>query len=73
MRQVSYFDFSTSYTTLFYNLIKDKLMDFSERILQREGSLYIACNMGMLFSPLMQSEIIIYGHVRKCVKFSSFS
>ena len=26
------------------NLIKDKLVDLIERIFQREGSLYIACN-----------------------------
>ena len=32
------------YTTLPHNLIKDKLVDLMERIFQREGSLYIACN-----------------------------
>ena len=36
--------FSTLYTTLPHNLIKDKLVDLIERTLQREGSLYIACN-----------------------------
>ena len=36
--------FSTLYTTLPHNLIKDKLVDLIERIFQREGSLYIACN-----------------------------
>ena len=36
---LSTYDFSTSYTTLPYNLIKD-----IERIFQREGSFYIACN-----------------------------
>ena len=29
--------------------------------------------IGMLSSHLMQSEIIIYGFVRKCVKLSPFS
>ena len=29
--------------------------------------------IGMLSSHLMQSEIILYGLVRKCVKLSSFS
>ena len=29
--------------------------------------------IGMLFSHLMQPEIIIYGLVRKCVKLSLFS
>ena len=38
------YDFSTLYTTLPYNLIKDKLIDFIEKIFQREGSPYLACN-----------------------------
>ena len=37
-------DFSTLYTTLSHDLIKDKLVDLIERTFQREGSLYIACN-----------------------------
>ena len=37
-------DFSTLYTTLPHNLIKDKQVDLIERTFQREGSLYIACN-----------------------------
>ena len=41
---LSTYDFSTSYTTLPNNLIKDKLVDLIERTFQREGSLYIACN-----------------------------
>ena len=41
---LSTYDFSTLYTTLPLNLIKDKLMDLIERTFQREGSLYIACN-----------------------------
>ena len=36
--------FSTLYTTLPHNLIKDKLVDLIERTFQREGSLYIVCN-----------------------------
>ena len=41
---LSTYDFSTVYTTLPHNLIKDKLVDLIERIFQGEGSLYIACN-----------------------------
>ena len=41
---LSTYDFSTLYTTLSHNLIKDKLVDLIERTFQREGSLYIACN-----------------------------
>ena len=36
--------FSTLYTTLPHNLIKDKLIDLIERTFQREGSPYLACN-----------------------------
>ena len=41
---LSTYDFSTLYTTLPHNPIKDKLVDLIERTFQREGSLYIACN-----------------------------
>ena len=41
---LSTYDFSTLYTTLPHNLIKDKLVDLIERNFQREGSHYIACN-----------------------------
>ena len=39
-----YIRFSTLYTTLPHNLIKDKLVDLIEKIFQRKNSLYIACN-----------------------------
>ena len=41
---LSTYDFSTLYTTLPHNLIKDKLVDLIERTFQREGCLYIACS-----------------------------
>ena len=41
---LSTYDFSTLYTTLPHNLIKNKLVDLIERIFQREGFFYIACN-----------------------------
>ena len=41
---MSTYDFSTLYTTLPYNLIRDKLIDLIERTFQREGSPYLACN-----------------------------
>ena len=41
---LSTYDFSTLYTTLSHNLIKDKLVDLIERTFYREGSPYIACN-----------------------------
>ena len=36
--------FSTLYTTLPHNSIKDKLIDLIERAFNREGSTYLACN-----------------------------
>ena len=44
---MSTYDFSTLYTTLPHNLIKDKLIDLIERTFQREGSPYLACNEGV--------------------------
>ena len=41
---LSTYDFSTLYTTLSHNLIKDKLTDLIERTFKREGSPYLACN-----------------------------
>ena len=41
---MSTYGFSTLYTTLPNNLIKDKLIDLIERTFQREGSHYLACN-----------------------------
>ena len=38
------YDFSTLYTTLPHNSIKDKLIDLIERTFQREGSPCLACN-----------------------------
>ena len=37
-------DFSTLYTTLPHNLIKEKLTEFIDQLFDREGSLYLACN-----------------------------
>ena len=37
------YDFSSLYTTLPHNLIKDKLIDLIERTFQRKGSPYLAC------------------------------
>ena len=67
-------DFSTLCTTLFHNLIKDKLVDLIKIIFQREGSLYIACNnRNVFFTSDAVRKIITYGLVRKCVKLSPFS
>ena len=41
---LSTYDFSTLYTTLPHNLIKEILIDLIERTFQRESSPYLACN-----------------------------
>ena len=41
---LSTYDFSTLYTTLPHNLIKNKLTELIEQTFNREGSLYLACN-----------------------------
>ena len=41
---LSTYDFSTLYTTLPHNLIKEKLINLIEWTFKREGSPYIACN-----------------------------
>ena len=67
------YDFSTLYTTLHHNLIMDKLVDLIERTFQGKALFILHEMIKMLSSHLMQSEIIIYGLVRKCVKLSPFS
>ena len=41
---LSTYDFSTLYTTLPHNLIKEKLLDLIERTFYKKGKLYLACN-----------------------------
>ena len=41
---MSTYDFSTLYTTLTHNLIKEKLTELIKQTFNREGSLYLACN-----------------------------
>ena len=41
---MSTYNFSTLYTTLPHNLIKEKLTELIEQTFNREGSLYLACN-----------------------------
>ena len=46
---LSTYDFSTFYTTLPHNLIKEKLINLIEWTFKREGSPYIACNERQAF------------------------
>ena len=62
---LSTYDFSTLYTTLPHNLIKDKLVDLIERTFQRGGSLYIACNDKNAF---FTSDAVRNYHLWSCQK-----
>ena len=46
---LSTYDFSTLYTTLTHNLIKENLNDLIEWTFYREDSLYLACNVRNAF------------------------
>ena len=50
-------DFSTLYTTLPHNLIKEKLTELIEQTFNREGSLYLACNDKMPFFTSEQPKL----------------
>ena len=60
---LSTYDFSTLYTTLPHNLIKDKLIYLIERTFQREGSPYLACNDRNAFCTSEKRKNIMHGHV----------
>ena len=60
---LSTYDFSTLYTTLPHNLIKDKLIDLIERTFNREGSPYLPCNDRNAF--LLQKNLKKY-HAWSC-------
>ena len=69
MTSLSTYDFSTLYTTLLHNLIKENLLDLIKRAFKKfyktEGMLYLACRKR--FSLLQTIEDISFGLVRKCV------
>ena len=64
---LSTYDFSTLYTTLPHNLIKEKLTELIEQTFNREGSLYLACNDKNAFFLLLNNlNDINCGHVKMC-------
>ena len=70
---LSTYDFSTLYTTLPHNLIKEKLIDLIERTFyKKEGKLYLACNDKKAFSQTI-IEDITFGLVRMYVMPYRFS
>ena len=64
------YDFSTLYTTLPHNLIKEKLTELIEQTLYREDSLYLACYDKNDFLLRINLTDINCGYVRKCVMLS---
>ena len=64
---LSTYDFSTLYTTLPHNLIKDKLIDLIERTFQREGSPYLACSDRNAFFTSEKPKKISCMVVSKCM------
>ena len=68
---LSTYDFSTLYTTLPHNLIKEKLTELIEHTFNREGSLYLACYVKKAFLLLLNNlNDINRCHVRECVMHS---
>ena len=53
---LSTYDFSTLYTSLPHNLIKEKLTELTEQTFNRDGSLYLACNDKNAFFTSGQPE-----------------
>ena len=64
------YDFSTFYTTLTHNLVKEKLTELIKHTFNREGSLYLACNEKRAFLRLNNLKDLNCGHVRKFVTIS---
>ena len=64
---LSTYDFSTLYTTLPHNLIKDKLIDLIESTFQREGFPYLACSDRNAFLLQRNLKNIMHGRVKMYV------
>ena len=63
---LSTYDFSLLYTTLPHNLIKEKLTELIELAVNREGSLYLACNDKMPFLLLNNLNDINWSCQKMC-------
>ena len=64
---LSTYDFSTLYTTLPHNLIKDKLIDLIERTFQREALLTLHVMTEMHFLLQKNLKNIMHGRVKMYV------
>ena len=59
------YDFSTLYTTLPHNLIRNQLVDLIENTFKREEVFYLACNEERVFFASEEHKNMIYGLVKK--------
>ena len=62
---ISTYDFSTLYTTLPHNLIRNQLVDVIENTFRLEEVLYSACNEERAFFASKEHKNMIYGLVKK--------
>ena len=62
---LSTYDISTLYTTLPYNLIKEKLTELIQQAFNRDGSLYLACNDKNAFFTSEQPKRYIFWSCQK--------
>ena len=62
---ISTYDFSTLYTTLPHNLIRNQLVDLIENTFRREEDLYLVCNEERAFFASEEHKNMIYGLVKK--------
>ena len=64
---LSTYVFSTLYTTLPHNLIKEKLTELIEQTFNREGSLYLACNdKNAFFTPEQPKRYTLWSCQKMC-------
>ena len=64
---LSTYDFSTLYTTLSHNLLKEKLTELIEQTFKREGSLYLACNdKNVFFTSEQFKRYILWSFQKMC-------
>ena len=62
---ISTYDFSTLYTSLPHNLIRNQLVDLIENTFRREEALYLACNEEHVFFASEEHKNMIYGLAKK--------
>ena len=67
MTSLSTYDFSSLYTTLTHNVIKDKLIDLIEKTFRREGSPLLACNDSNAFFTSENPKKISCMVMSKCM------